>query len=202
MKILLPLLTLIFFAVYSPSVRAAFMEVSKSSNFSSADLNFSGEDRVYVRVVSDGSGSGQKILNIRDNTYNIVSSVDLSKSGNMFSASFNAPSAQGYFSLEAVIEGDGKVSKSVKTIKVGSPSSANVKVSVNSSVKGEKSTNTSQSQSEESGEQKNQKQEDSVSPTPEVYSSQSVLTDEVKPTKSNWFFKFFTNIFSFFWPFK
>lgn len=197
-KIILPLLTLIFFAVLAPSVRAASLDVSRSSNFSSEDLNFSGGDRVYIRVESDGSGSGQKILNIRDNAYNVVSNVALSKSGNIFSASFNAPSTQGYFSLEAVIEGDGKVSKSVKTIKVGSPGSANVKVNVNSSVKGTKSTNET---NEDLG-QTEKDQAGTISPTPEVYSSQSGLTDEVKPAKSNWFFKFFTNIFSFFWPFK
>lgn len=207
-KILLPLITLIFFAVCTSSVRAASLEVSRNSNFSSEDLNFNSGDRVYIRVESDGSGNSQKVLNIRDNQYNLVSSVDLAKSGNQFSASFNAPNNQGYFSLEVVIEGDGKSSKSVKTIKVGSPDSANVKVNVNSSVKGTKSANWTNGSNEsnetnkEIFEEENKQVNSTVSPTPEVYGSQSDSTDQVKPAKGNWFFKFFTNIFSFFWPFK
>ncbi len=127
---------IVFTAIFTPHVYAASLDVSKNANFSTDDLNFGGGEKVYVRVESDGSGSSQKTLNIRDNKYNLVSSVDLSKSGNTFSASFDAPNTQGYFSLEAVIEGEGASSKSVKTIKVGSLGSANIKVSVNSSVKG------------------------------------------------------------------
>lgn len=204
-KIILPFITIAFLAIFASRAYAASLNVSKNANFSSDDLNFNSGDRVYIRVESDGLGSSQRILNIRDNAYNIVSSVDLSKSGNIFSASFNAPNNQGYFSLEAVIEGDGESSKSVKTIKVGSPSRTNVQVNVHSSVKGTKTTNTTNSANSQSSSEEPKNQQDlgsTVSPTPQVYSSQSSSADQVKPVKSNWFFTIFKNIFSFFWPFK
>ena len=200
-KILLPLIIIIILAIFAPVINATSLEVSKNANFSTSDLNFGSGDGIFVRVVSNGSGSGQKVLNISDNQYNLVSSVNLSKSANTFSASFNAPDNQGYFSLEAVIEGDGASSKSVKTIKVGNPSSANIKVNVNSNVKGTKSTNWTNESNEEIFEEENKQVNSTVSPTPEVYSSQSNLTDEVKPAKNNWFFMIFKNIFSFLWPF-
>lgn len=191
--------------VFVPVINAASLDVSKNANFSSSDLNFDSGDRVYIRVESDGSGSSQKVLNIRDNQYNLVSSINLSKSGNQFTASFNVPSDQGYFSLEAVIEGDGASSKSVKAIKVGNPSSANVKVNVKSSVKGTKTTTTTSnpnSQSSSEGLKNQEGQGNTVSPTPEVFYSQSNSDEQEKPAKSNWFFTFFKNFFSFLWPFK
>ncbi len=202
-KIVLPFLVIIILTVLAPAVFASSLKVSKSADFSSDDLNFIGGEKVYVRVESDGSGSSQKTLNIRDNQYNLISGVDLSKSGNTFSASFNAPNTEGYFSLEAVISGDGASSKSVKTIKVGSPGSANIKVNVNSSVKGTNVSKVSEVSNvskvdEETGKDD---QANSVSPSPEVYGSQSDSNDQDKPVKSNWFFAFFKNIFSFLWPF-
>ena len=140
-KIILPLFVIAAMAIIAPAVFASNLKISKNADFSSSDLNFSGGEKIYVMVESDGSGSSQKVLNIRDNQYNLISSVELKKSGNQFTASFKAPDSQGYFSLEAVVEGDGNSSKSVKTIKVGSPTSANVRVNVKSSVKGEKINN-------------------------------------------------------------
>jgi hypothetical protein len=204
-KLILPLLTLIFFAVSSPiNIYAASLFVSRSSNFATDDLNFNGGEKVYIRVESDGSGSSQKILNIRDNEYNLVSSVGLLKAGNIFSASFNAPNSQGYFSLEVVVEGDGESSKSVKTIKVGNPGSANVRVNVNSSVKGTKISSSTKSDNQNGNEQSKDSKDDvdSASPTPVVYSSQDNSAYKAKPVKSNWFFTIINNVFSFLWPFK
>ncbi len=201
MKKFLPLIIIVILAIFVPSAFAASLEVSRNANFSSEDLNFNGGEKVYIRLDSDVSGSSQKVLNIRDNQYNLVSSVDLLKSGNQFTASFSVPNSQGYFSLEAVIEGDGDSSKSVKTIKVGNPSSASIKVNVNSSVKGEKSTNWTNGSNEGLG-QTEEDQAGIVSPTPEVYKSNNNSADIEKPQKSFWLFTLFKNIFSFFWPFK
>ncbi|MEK7581477.1 MAG: hypothetical protein AAB512_04280 [Patescibacteria group bacterium] len=201
LPIILIILPLVFFV---PVVFASSLQVSKSSGFSSSDTNFNAGEKVYTRTASDSSGNGKKVLNIRDNQYNLIRSVDLVQAGNNFSANFDAPSSEGYYSLEAVIEGEGASSKSVKTIKVGGPSGANIKVNVNSNVKGTSVSNVSDVPKVSKAESDNDKdvQANTVSPAPEVYSSQSSLTGEIKPAKSNWFFKFFTNIFSFFWPFK
>lgn len=150
MKPLLPLLIFLLSTILVPAVLAKGMDVSKSSNFSSADLNFSVGETVYVRVNTDKEGSSH-ILNIKDNGYSTINSVDLSKSGSTYTASFGAPSEEGYYSLEAKIEGAGVSVTSVKTIKVGSPSEANIKVKVESEVKGEKSTGSIEEDKETEG---------------------------------------------------
>lgn len=206
-KIILPLLIIIILAIISPDVFASSLNVSKNASFSSSDLNFGGGEKIYVKVDSDGSGSSQKVLNIRDNQYNLIGNYDLAKSGNQFTASFNAPNNQGYFSLEAVIEGDGASSKSVKTIRVGGSGSANVKVNVNSNVKGTKSTymtNGTSGADRTNGERMEEGSEraNSVSPTPEVFTGDDNSAGTEKQKERFWLFTFFGNIFSFFWPFK
>ena len=205
LPILLIILTLAFFG--SPAL-ASSLEVSKSSGFSSSDTNFDAGEKVYTRTASDSSGSGKKILNIRDNQYNLIKSVDLVQSGNNFSANFDAPSGEGYYSLEAVIEGDGASSKSVKTIKVGSPSGANIKVNVNSNVKGTSVSNVSKvsegsNVSNEEPDQVKGDQASAVSPIPEVFGvndeGDSNLGD--KKTSFSWVFSVIGAVWSFVWPF-
>lgn len=137
MKKLLPIFLFTFSIIFlnTSTVTAGSMEVSKSSSFSSSDLNFSAGETVYVRVSADSSATSY-VLNIRDNNYSAVSTVGLNKNGGTFTTSFSAPGGEGYYSLESQIKGDGLNATSVKTIKIGSPSSANIKVSVNSNVGG------------------------------------------------------------------
>lgn len=142
-KFILPILLLVFPIIFASVVMAATLEVSRSASFASSDLNFSGGETVYVRTNADSDGSKSHVLNIRDNNYTIVESVNLAKSDSSYSAGFAVPSNEGYYSLEAKIEGNGSSAVSVKTIKVGSPTNANVKVNVNSSVKGTKSSDKS-----------------------------------------------------------
>lgn len=144
MKKLLPIFLFIFSLIFfNQTAIASNIEVSKSSGFASSDLNFSAGETVYARVSADPDGTGY-VLNIRDNNYSVLNTVGLTKSGGTYTASFPAPPGEGYYSLEAQIKGEGLNAVSVKTIKVGSPSSANVKVNVHSSVKGTSSSENSE----------------------------------------------------------
>lgn len=150
MKPFLPAILFIASLIFVPAVFAKGMDVSKSASFSSSDLNFSTGGTVYVRVNTDKEGSSH-VLSVKDSGYSTINSVDLSRSGSNYTASFSAPSAEGYYSLEAKIEGIGVSVTSVKTIRVGSQSEANIKVRVSSEVKGEKSTGSIEGDKETEG---------------------------------------------------
>lgn len=211
MKRLLPFLIPLLVLLLLPFVAfAASLEVSKSSSFSTSDLNFSAGETVYVRVKTDTNGATH-VLNVKDNSYSNISSVNLSKNGDSYNASFAAPSGEGYYSLEAKIEGDGASITSVKTIKVGSPSGANIKVNVNSSVKG---TSSSQSRSGESKRMEDGSQnsesldksdesedrdvsEQDKSDEDEVFRSEESQVED----KPNWIWATVKGVFSWLWPF-
>lgn len=168
MKTILPILALLFFAIFPGNVFAASLELSKNSDFSQTTINFSAGETIHARVVTNNAGEGQKVLNIRDNQYNFLSSVALAKSGNTFSASFSAPSSEGYYSLEAKITSNGSVVNSVKTIKVGSPNGANVKVHVNSKVQGESVSSNQQDSSNEDKQSFSANTSDELQESPQI----------------------------------
>src|SRR3989338_3234871 len=159
-------LTSVFVFGLSASIHAGDngLEVASDSNFSSQTTNFSAGQTVYVRVTAANEGTDKRQLNLRDNQYNLIKSYTLSKDGSKFSASLPAPSSEGYYSLEARIESAGSVNTSVKTVKVGKPQNANVKVSVN-----ESSSGVSQSTEEEvlGTNDEDQDQTPVLSPSPE-----------------------------------
>jgi len=117
---------------------ASNLEISSRSDFSILSTNFSGGQTIFIRLESSLPSTASSKLNIRDNHYNFVNSFDLKKNGNYFSAIIPTPYGEGYYSLEAVVKKDDSNTTSVKTIKVGNPTSANVKVNVDSSVSGSK----------------------------------------------------------------
>ena len=152
MKLLLPTFTsiiaLLFMPVVASGVMAANLKTSNRADFSTDVRNFNAGETVYVKIDTDNAGDSGKVLNIRDNQYNFLSSVALTKSGNTFSASFSAPSAEGYYSLEAKITSALQNTTSVKTIKIGA-SGESVKVNVNSKVQGESVSSTNQSSNQQ-----------------------------------------------------
>lgn len=91
---------------------------------------------VYVRVKTDNDGSQRSVLNLRDNGYKLISSFNLKREGNYFTAVLIAPQSVGYYSLETRIESGTATSTSVKTMKIGNPIGANVKVNIDSRVEG------------------------------------------------------------------
>lgn len=205
MKYILP--AVILFFVLPSTVFASNLWVSDKSDFSSDVRNFSSGQTVYVRVETDNLGDSQKVLNVRDNDYKLLTSYTLSKSGNTFSANFPAPSGEGYYSLEAKIESNGQNATSVKTIKVGSFPGANVKVNVSNKVEG-RSTSSKQAQGSSVEDKGNEGDEGSsnaqespqVSPSPEADGNQDEQRGE---TKSFWdsFRHFLAGVLDFVLPF-
>lgn len=150
MRLLLPLISLIIFLfVLAPRALAnSNLEVSDRSDFATAVRNFSSGQTIFVRINPGAVGASvNSSLNLRDNGYNLVNSFSLTRDGSYFSAIIPAPYGAGYFSLEATIDGGGSNIVSVKTIKVGSPNEANIKVNVGSRVQGQSVSSSSQHQS-------------------------------------------------------
>lgn len=194
LKQLLSVFLLIFPLFFAPGVFAKGLDVSKNSNFSSSDLDFAGGETVYARLSAADAPS--HVLNIKDNNYVTVKSVDLAKNGSTYNASFAAPSGAGYYSLEAKIEGDGVSVTNVKTIKVGLPSNASVKVNINSKVEGTSLRSAGQNSA---GQAKSQtdKEISTESPAPpassEVYKTEKGIFTQIGD--------FFSAAISFLWPF-
>ncbi len=138
-KVLPTLLVPLFVLFLLPSdIFGASLEVSKNSGFMSTDKNFNVGDTVFVRIKTDLMGSSH-ILYVKDNNYSTISSVNLSQSEDGYTASFSAPDKNGYYSLEARIEGEGSSVVGVRTINVGGlKNGGSVKVNVNNSVRGMK----------------------------------------------------------------
>lgn len=139
MKLLLPIFALIIFTIFPSNILAASLEVSKTADFSQFTTDFNAGETIYVRVVTDNSGQDKRALNLRDNNYNLLQSFTFSKSANSYTTNIQAPQNGGYYSLEARIESKGSITNSVRTIKVGTPSSANVNVRVNGQKSGQSS---------------------------------------------------------------
>jgi len=112
------------------------LEISTTSSFSALSTNFSGGQTIFVRLASGLPSLSESKLNVRDNEYNLVNSFDFEKDGSYFSAVVAAPYNQGYYSLEAIVKNNDSNTTSVKTIKVGNPTNANVRVNVKSSESG------------------------------------------------------------------
>jgi hypothetical protein len=176
-KLILPALMFAAFVLPFSAFASSKLQVSSNSDFSVSDDNFSSGQTVYVKIDASNGGSDRSVLNVRNSSYNILNTYTFSNSGNTFSANFPAPSGEGYYSLEAQIKSEGSSNVSVKTIKVGNPGSANIKVSVNESVKGTGSQSQSEeSESEEIGERED-KAVESVSPDPGSSSEIEIIGD-------------------------
>jgi len=189
------LFALVFFA----SIQAGdtSLEIASDSNFSSQTINFSAGQTIYVRVNANNEGTDKHQLNLRNNQYNLIQSYNLNKEGFKYTASLPAPSSEGYYSLEAQIVSAGSNNTSVKTIKVGQPQNANVKVSVN-----ESSSGTSQSPQAEVKGVEDEDQSPYLSPSPESSPQTEVYQEE--PKESGFWTPVFNvalKIADFLWPF-
>ncbi len=155
------------------------LQVSSKSDFSISDDNFSPGQTVYVKIDASNGGNDKSVLNVRDSSYNILNIYTFSKSGSTFSAGFPAPNSEGYYSLEAQIKSEGSSNVSVKTIKVGNPGSANIKVSVNESIKGTNVSKESQPKADrpldEEGTTPTQEEVVGNAPTPQRSSNSPVV---------------------------
>jgi len=136
--VVLPFFTLMLslFTIAGTASADSNLEISTTSSFSVLSTNFSGGQTIFVRLASDLPSMAQSKLNVRDNEYNLVNSFNFQKEGSYFSAVVAAPYDQGYYSLEAIVKNNDSNTTSVKTIKVGNPTGANVRVNVHSSAIG------------------------------------------------------------------
>lgn len=134
----LPILLFILSSTFSgPVFAGASLETATDASFATITQDFSPGQTIFVRVWADNSGETSHQLNLRDNRYNQLESFTLNKlSGNQFSVNFSAPQNEGYYSLESRVESQGSISTSVKTIKVGRPQNASVKVNIQNKVQG------------------------------------------------------------------
>ena len=193
MKLLLPLISLIiFFSSLAPRALAdSNLEVSDKSDFATSVRDFRGGQTIHVRINAGAvSPSASSKLNLRDNGYNLLNSFSLSRDGSYFSTVIPAPYSPGYYSLEATIVGNGSNVTSVKTIKVGSPNEANIKVNVNNKVQGESisSSNKDQSIKDESDESRQSPSPD-LSPSPSAETQVNVAVKQAFWQSAGDFFK-------------
>src|SRR3989344_3930123 len=135
---ILPFLALMLslFTIAGTASADSNLEISTTSSFSALSTNFSGGQTIFVRLASDLPSMSESKLNVRDNEYNLVNSFNFEKEGSYFSAVVAAPYNQGYYSLEAIVKNNDSNTTSVKTIKVGNPTNANIRVNVKSSGSG------------------------------------------------------------------
>lgn len=147
MKQLLPILAVMFTLSFlvETALASSSLEISNTSDFSILSTNFNGGETIYARVETGNDGNDLRVLNVRDNNYSVLNSYILNKEGNYFTATLSTPSQAGFYSLEARIESADSTTTSVKTIKVGSPTNASLKVNVNSRLEGNKTDSESDS---------------------------------------------------------
>ena len=175
---------------------ASKLIVSADFNFSSQTMNFASNQNIFVKLESDAPSDGIHQLNLRDNRYGLIQSYNLVKNQNNFTASLTAPSAQGYYSLEAVIESQGTSIKSVKTIKVGSPQNADIKVNVRSQ-NGNSNTNI-----DSNTESQSTQNESKIESSPQTSQVPAPEKDQVKnESLIGAMFSIFKAVFAFLWPF-
>lgn len=200
MKLLLPIFALIIFTIFPSNILAASLEVSKTADFSQITTDFNAGQTIYVRVVTDNNGDDKRALNLRDNNYNLLQSFTFSKSADTYTTNIQAPQNGGYYSLEARIESESSSAISVKTIKIGTPTLANVKVNVNSQKSGQSSNVL--------GEQEEETNQNSGGNTPfssPSSQSSSVNDDTSQENTNGGLFSVVVvivkEVFDFLWPF-
>lgn len=168
---------------FEQQVYSSPMEIASDSSFASKTSKFTSGQTVYVRVTTANDGSDKKVLNLRDNSYNLITTYSFNKNDDQFTVNFPAPSTSGTYSLEANIVSSGSVANFVQTIQVGEGQSQNSSVKVNIDNK----VNTSQ------GDQTVLGQKAEESPTPST-----PPPAEAQTQKHNFFYNFWQTMTAFF----
>ena len=162
------------------------LEIARDSTFSNKTNEFAAGQTVYVRVTSEVSGSTKRELNLRDNSYNLITTYGLSPAGgNQYTASFAAPNTAGIYSLEARLESDGSVVNLVQTIEVDGNGASSSSISVNI----DNEVNTG-------GEVKSSKSPSS--PSPEASPSAEATPSSQQEEKGNFWLSIWKDILEFF----
>ena len=192
-------------AAFQPTTISASsnLEIASNADFSAQSREFRGGETIFARIASTSVGSKKSQLNLRDNQYNLINTFKLEREGSYYSAVLPAPYSAGYYSLEAQIESDGASTTSVKTIKVDSPTSANVAVHVNT---GQTGGNTSSVLGEKKSESNVQSESSNTSSPSPTSQPASVKSNAILDTgEDGGFFHSIVGIFKivadFLWPF-
>lgn len=199
MKVLTPIfvsiLLLPFLTNSALALGADTLKIAADQNFQTETENFQPNQKIFVKLETANPGGEEKTLRVLDNQYQEIKQLPLAKTGvGPFSylVSLNAPADDGYYSLEATIKDDLQITKSVKTVKVGSPSNADIKVQVKNNVSGEKITGGVEGESQPtSGNQGND----------ELFSDYQFGDQKENQTFGEEFKNFFNQFINFFWPF-
>ena len=139
LKYLLMFIALPFLILPSVVADNSDLIISKNPNFSKETEEFTAGETIHVKVTANSSGTKKHDLNLRDNQYNLLETYSLEYLGdNTFRGQLPSPQSSGYYSLEARVESEDSVSTSVKTIKVGEPTSTSVNVNVSSKTGGQR----------------------------------------------------------------
>lgn len=199
-KYILPLLLTMFVIVAPITVsQASSLEVSNTADFSSSSLDFAAGQTIFVRVQTS-LPSDKSVLNLRDNKYNLLNTFKFARDGNYYSAVIPAPYQVGYYSLEAQIESESSSATSVKTIKVGNPSSANVSVHVNNKTGGQSLRVLGETESDKV----DSVDKSTPSPSPEASGVDAAHSSNSESTNGGLFSVvavIFKEVIDFFWPF-
>lgn len=203
LKLLLATISILLATATSAYAKSDDLTISPNSDFSAPTENFSAGQTIYVKVNANSQGTNKHDLNLRDNSYNLISTFNLENvSDNTFKGSLPAPQNSGYYSLEAKVESPGANTTSVKTIKVGESTNSNVNVHVNIKSSGENVTSSNSTTSHTSTSQTLKSEEPSPSPTPvpSPTPTEQISQPEVQGVKDTNFLEkikvFFENIFS------
>ncbi len=198
------------FGILAPATvsAASNLEVSNNADFSAQTLHFNGGDNIFVRLQSLSVGNLKSQLNLRDSDYNLVNTFKLQREGSYYSVILPAPYTSGYYSLEAQVESEGASTTSVKTIKVGNPTSANVSVHVNSSTRGQSTNVLGEKQTDSKADSQNSNTSSAVSiespsPSADSVGDQAIFNggqdNPSNPLKV--ILGFFKTVADFLWPF-
>lgn len=202
-------LLFILYPIFSyPTFASSNLETATDASFATITQDFSPGQTIFVRILTDNSGETSHQLNLRDNQYNNLESFTLNKlSGNQFSVNFSAPQNEGYYSLESRVESQGSISTSVKTIKVGSPQNASVKVNIQNKVQGQSIAvqNSTNNQISPSPQINSSPLPSNFSPEPEIFDNPDFILEDKSRQKSNFLLnleQFIKKLWVIFWPFR
>lgn len=139
------LILVLFVLTTKPTLADSAMEIFSDQNFSNSTTQFLVGETVYLKIESDDPGERERVVRLKDNQYQDISTFQLTREGNLpyiYKLNFPTPSTAGFYSVEATISSLGSQNKLVKTIQVGLSAAANTRINVRAQVQGTKSQKT------------------------------------------------------------
>ncbi len=111
--------------VIEDKVSKSLFIVSRNSDFSSQDVNFSPNEKVFVKVSQNSDIPANATLTLLDQDKKTLFTLSMTQDKNEFKASFEAPNNQGVYYVHIEIRGEGLSFSGEKNINVQGDSSDN-----------------------------------------------------------------------------